>query len=252
MVSVHGTTGIVITLAEGVLQIGIQRPEKKNALSLSMYATLARAIEQADRDESVRALLLHGTADCFTSGNDLSDFAQLRSDGGGAAVMDFLKTISRAGKPIVAAVNGPAVGIGTTMLLHCDLVYAAENATFQLPFVSLGLCPEAASSYLLPRLAGHRRAAELLMLAEPFSAARAQEIGLVNQVLPAEAVFDTAVAKARKLAGQPAESLRITKALLKESFAQAVAETLDREGGYFLDLLGKPAALKAIRAFLEK
>ncbi len=244
--------GIETSYEQGILHVGLRRPGKKNALNLAMYASLVRILDEADRDDSVRVLFIYGGDECFTSGNDLSDFSRFSDVESASPVLDFLSRISRFRKPVVAAVHGLAVGIGTTLLLHCDLVYAADNAIFQLPFVRLGLCPEAASSYLLPRLAGHRRAAELLMLAEPFSSELAREIGLVNHVLPAEQIIDTALNAARKLAAMPAEAIRITKELLKASFAGPVHSALDQESRYFMELLEKPDSRKAIAAFFEK
>ena len=186
-----------------ILRIKINRPEKKNAITRSMYAAMAVAIGRADNDSGVRAVFIHGTRDCFTAGNDLKDFQAFRQDGNNKDVSNFLSAISQAQKPLVAAVGGVAVGIGTTMLLHCDLVYAGESAQFILPFAALGLCPEAASSFLLPRLIGHQRASELLLLGEPFSAAQAVEIGLVNAVYPDAEYIDKAYTRVQKIVQQP-------------------------------------------------
>ena len=158
-------------VADGVAQIGINRPEKKNALTTAMYAGLVEAFERAEADKAVRVALIHGTNECFTAGNDLQDFMNAPPKDDSSPVIRFLKTIHAAKKPIVAAVAGPAVGIGTTLLLHCDLIYADPKARLQLPFVNLGLCPEAGSSFLLPQILGHPRAAELLLFGDPFSAA---------------------------------------------------------------------------------
>lgn len=150
-------------LTEGrdrVLRIIINRPQKKNALTRAMYAAMAEAITRAEEDSGIRVIFMHGSQDCFTAGNDLKDFQAFRQDGNNKDVSNFLSAVSRAKKPIVAAVGGVAVGVGTTMLLHCDLVYAGEGARFRMPFVALGLCPEAASSFLLPKLIGHQRASE--------------------------------------------------------------------------------------------
>jgi enoyl-CoA hydratase/carnithine racemase len=243
---------IETVLQDGVLRIGICRPEKKNALSLAMYQALTEAMERADGEGAVRVILLHGTADCFTSGNDLQDFLARPPEGPQSPVFRFLTALSRAQKPIVAAVNGPAVGIGTTLLLHCDLVYAGEQASFQLPFVNLGLCPEAASSFLLPRLVGHPRAAELLLLGEAIPAGRALEMGLVNAVLADGQLLPHASAQARKLAEKPPASLRLTKQLLKAPQAEAVEQALRREADHFLHLLVQPEAREALNAFFER
>lgn len=236
----------------GVFRIGIHRPEKKNALTLDMYTAMASALTLAEADPAVRVILLHGSADCFTSGNDLQDFLANPPSGVESPVFCFLTAISQAKKPIVAAVNGPAIGIGTTMLLHCDLVYAGEKARFQLPFVNLGLCPEAASSILLPRLIGHPRAAELLMLGEAFPASRALELGLINGILPDAKLFRHAIAQAQKLAEKPPASVRLTKQLLKAEPATTTEQALRTEAGYFLRMLGQPEAREALTAFFER
>jgi enoyl-CoA hydratase/carnithine racemase len=230
----------------------MNRPEKKNALTRGMYQTMADAILGADKDGSTRVILLTGTADCFTSGNDIADFIAIHQEAGIKPHNPFLPAISSAQKPVIAAVNGVAVGIGTTMLLHCDLVYAGTKARFQLPFVNLGLCPELASSLLLPRLVGHQRAAELLLLGEPFGAELARELGLVNAVYPDEALLETAFRKARQLAAQPPASVRLTKALLKRPSEAAVSQTIEEELALFVELLKSPAAAEAFQAFLEK
>lgn len=220
MSAVDNNGEILTESRDHILRIKINRPQKKNALTRTMYAAMADAIARADDDSDIRAVFLHGTQDCFTAGNDLKEFQAFRQDGNNKDVSNFLSTISRAQKPLVAAVGGVAVGVGTTMLLHCDLVYAGEGAKFSLPFAALGLCPEAASSFLLPRLIGHQRASELLLLGEPFSAAKACEIGLVNAVFPDAEFIDEAFTRVQKLVQQPPASVRITKALLKNSLSK--------------------------------
>ena len=175
---------ILSSIDQGVQILHIRRPEKKNALTRAMYHTLAEALRRADTDPAVRAILLRGEPECFTSGNDVNDFLKEDEHTTERPAVQFLKAIAHVRKPLVAAVNGLAVGIGTTLLLHCDLVYAAEDAWLQLPFTRLGLCPEAASSLLVPQLMGHQRAAELLLRGERLSAGKAWEYGLVNEVLP--------------------------------------------------------------------
>lgn len=243
---------IEINCQRGVFLIGIHRPEKKNALSLQMYQALADALTQAEGDPAVRVILLHGTPDCFTSGNDLQDFLASPPSGLESPVFRFLAAIRQAKKPIVAAVNGPAIGIGTTMLLHCDLIYAGDQAQFQLPFVNLGLCPEAGSSILLPRLIGHPRAAELLMLGEVFDAPRALELGLINAILPGAKLFQHAIAQAQKLAEKPPASVRLTKQLLKAAPTTSTEQALLTEAGHFLRMLGQPEAREALTAFFER
>lgn len=243
---------ITTCLDNGTFKIGIQRPEKLNALTLTMYDAMTVALESAEEDNQVRVVMIHGTENCFTSGNDLSDFARNPPQGENSPVFRFLRTLSRVKKPIIAMVSGPAVGIGTTLLLHCDLVYADETARFRLPFVSLGLCPEAASSYLLPKLAGYLRASEILLLGEALDAERALELGLVNRIFPYSDLLDQVIAKASQLVAQPPASVRLTKALLKENHTQQVAEVMSKEGKLFLDQLEKPEAQAAINAFIQK
>lgn len=243
---------ILTELKDGVLRIEMRRPEKKNALTGPMYAAMADALERAAHEDAIRVVLIHGQPEVFTAGNDLADFLNAPPDDPDRPVFRFLRNIAAAPKPLVAAVTGNAVGVGTTMLLHCDLVYAGEGARFQLPFVNLALCPEAASSLLLPRLAGHQRAAELLFFGEPFGADKAREIGLLNAVHPDDAVFDAALERARKLATLPAASLRETKRLLKQGIAALVPQVMQDEGDIFKRQLASPAAKEAFSAFLEK
>jgi enoyl-CoA hydratase/carnithine racemase len=249
---VSPTPAIQCDCREHVLRLIINRPEKMNALSAAMYDALADAILAADGDPEVRVILIEGAGGCFTSGYDLHDFATSPPAGEESPVFRFLQAISGAQKPIVAAVLGPAVGIGTTLLLHCDLVCAGAGARFELPFVNLGLCPEAAASLLLPQLAGHQRAAELFLLGEPFGAGRAREIGLVNAVFPDGELLQQAWGMARKLAQKPPASVRLTKSLLKRGCQGAVAETIAEEGRYFLQRLSSPEAQEAFAAFFEK
>ncbi len=241
-----------VHLRDGCLQICIHRPDKKNALTLAMYTALAAALARADREPGVRVALIHGSEDCFSSGNDLQDFLSSPPDDESSPVFQFLVALSRASKPVVAAVNGVAVGIGVTLLLHCDLVYAGENAQFQLPFVNLGLCPEAASSLLLPKLVGHQLASELLLLGDPFDADQARNMGLVNEVLPVSEVLPHALMQCRKLAAKPPTSLRLTKALLKKAGERAVAETMTEEGRLFQERLASLEAKEALQAFFER
>jgi enoyl-CoA hydratase/carnithine racemase len=243
---------ILTETKDGVARIEIDRPDKKNALTAAMYQAMADAIKAAEADSKVRVVLIHGKADLFTAGNDLQDFLDNPPRDDKRPVFQFLYGISQAQKPIVAAVAGPAVGIGTTMLLHCDLVYAAPNARLQLPFVNLGLVPEAASSLLLPALIGYQRAAELLLLGEPFTAQKAKDFGLVTEVVPEDQLFDTAMAQAKKLAAKPAASLRLSKRLMKQGQLAAVAQQIKLESEHFRERLDSPEAKEAFSAFLEK
>jgi len=243
----------ILTSREGaVLTIEFDRPQRRNALTAEMYSTLAEAVRAGEADEAVRVMLFRGKADVFTAGNDVEDFIERPPVGPDTPVFRFLSTVAHATKPLVAAVNGPAVGIGTTLLFHCDLVYAGDNARFQMPFTSLGLVPEFASSYLLPLIAGYKRAAELLLLGEPFDAHKALAAGIVTKVLPAGDTFEAAAQAAAKLATLPPESIRLTKALIKEGHADAIDKRLQKEGDHFRRMLGKPAAREAMRAFMEK
>jgi enoyl-CoA hydratase/carnithine racemase len=246
-----GSPNVVVEVKDRIARLELSRPEKRNALTPDMYRALADALEAADADPAVRVVLLHGRPDCFCSGNDLKDFL-VRDPDGESPAFGFLTRIAGTRKPIVAAVGGPAVGIGTTMLLHCDLVYAAPGARFQLPFAALGLVPEAASSLLLPAIAGYQRAAELMLLAQPFDAEKALAAGIVTEVVPEAALLSHAAAAATRLAGLPPSSVRLTKELLKRATGPAVAERLEEERRLFADRLASAEAKEAITAFLEK
>src|SRR3954470_23754229 len=193
-----------------------------------MYAQLGEALARADADAEVRAVLLHGSRDCFTAGNDLGDFLK-RPMGAASPAWRFFEVLPDLKKPVVAAVAGPAVGIGTTMLLHCDFVFAAPTARFQMPFVSLGLVPEAASSLLLPMVAGYQRAAELLLLGKPFTAEKAFAAGIVTEIVPGADLLAHALAAAAGIAALPPSSVRMTKALMKSRYASAVVEAMASE-----------------------
>lgn len=243
---------ILTTLDSGVLILHIHRPEKKNALTRGMYRALAEGIHHADANANIRVLLIHGTSDCFTSGNDVNDFVATEDYNGERPSVQFMKAIAHVRKPVIAAVNGLAIGIGTTMLMHCDLVYAAEDAYLQLPFSRLGLCPEAGSSYLAPLIMGHQRAAELLLLGERFSAAKAREFGLVNDVLPASAVLAHALDKAKALAALPGEAVQTSKHLLKRSQQQNIDEAIALELVNFSRLLRSDEAQAIMQTFLNR
>ncbi|SAL24798.1 enoyl-CoA hydratase [Caballeronia choica] len=243
---------ILIERADGVLTITLNRPDKKNAITAAMYQEMADAFFEAEKDASVRVVLLRANGGSFSAGNDLEDFMKAPSMDRDAPVLQFLRRISTAPKPLVAAVAGAAVGVGTTMLLHCDLVYAASTAKFSMPFVQLGLCPEAASSLLLPRIAGYQRAAEKLLLGEAFDANEAMNMGFVNRIVDAEAVDALALAQAKKLAALPASSLRMSKSLMKGADAREIAERIAEEAGHFGKMLTAPEAREAFQAFFEK
>jgi enoyl-CoA hydratase/carnithine racemase len=236
----------------GVLEIAFDRPQKKNALTAAMYAELARALREAEADAGVRVVLFRGNGDAFCAGNDLEDFAANPPAAADAPVFTFLNAASQATKPLVAAVHGSAVGIGTTLLLHCDLVYAAEDARFALPFTRLGLVPEFASSYLLPMIAGYHRAAELLLLGETFDARMASNAGFITRVVPGESVIETARDAARRLAALPPKSVQRTKILMRGPHAASVELQMKAEGEWFRPMLGEPAARAALEAFLAR
>lgn len=236
----------------GVMTITFNRLDKKNSITSAMYAAMADAVAQAAADASVRVVVFQGHESIFSAGNDIGDFLNQPPTTQDSPVFRFLRGIATFEKPLIAAVAGPAVGIGTTMLFHCDLVYAGDNAAFSMPFVNLGLCPEAASSLLVPRLFGYHRAAEALLLGEPFFAEAAQEVGLVNRVVPPTEVNGLAQAQARKLAAKPLTSLIATKRLMKGGSQQEVLQKMDEEGHSFGRMLREPAAKEAFGAFMAK
>ena len=242
----------IATQDEGfVRHIRIDRPAKRNALTRAMYGAMSAALSGA-AGAGIRAIWLHGSPECFTAGNDIGDFAQARP-GERSAALGFLEALLACETPIVASVNGAAVGIGTTMLLHCDLVYASAGARFQLPFVNLGLCPEAGSSLLLPAIAGPRLAAELLLLGGPFDAATAMRAGVLNAVLPDAASADAmARDQAAALAARAPDALRTTRALLRRWPRDAVRAAMEGELAEFARLLHGPEAREALTAFQEK
>jgi enoyl-CoA hydratase/carnithine racemase len=235
-----------------VTVLRFDRPDRKNAITGAMYAALADGLSQAAGDASARVVVIAGSEQIFTAGNDVGDFLNNPPLGAESPVLRFLAAIARFPKPLLAAVCGPAVGVGTTMLMHCDSVYAGESAQFSMPFANLGLCPEAASSLLLPLIAGHQRAAEKLLFGEAFGALEAQQMGLVNKVLPSGEVCSYALARAQLLAEKPASSLIVTKALMKRSLADAVPAAMAAEGANFQRMLGEPAAREAFTAFMQK
>lgn len=237
---------------DGVLQLRFQRPEKKNAITRDMYLAMAEALEQAADDAQVRAVLLAGSAECFSAGNDLNDFLQHPPTVEDRPAIRFLRALAALPQPAVAAVGGVAVGIGTTLLLHCDVVFAAPDARFQLPFVNLGLVPEAASTLLLPQLVGYHRAAQWLLLGEPFGAGEAESAGLVNAVIPADTLLEHATATAQRFTQLPPRALAASKRLLKKHQSEQVRAVMDEELDLFVHHLGGAEAREAISAVLEK
>jgi enoyl-CoA hydratase/carnithine racemase len=249
-------TEILTHIEAGVMTLTINRVDKKNSINAAMYQAMADALTAATADAAVRVVVIQGHETIFSAGNDIADFLKAPPTTNEATqdtpVFRFLYGISSFAKPIVAAVCGPAVGIGTTLLLHCDLVYAGDNAAFSMPFVNLGLCPEAASSLLVPQLMGYHRAAEALLLGEPFSAETALEIGLVNRIVPPSEASALAHQQARKLAAKPLSSVMETKRLMKKTNASDVAERIGYESASFGRMLQEPAAKEAFTAFMQK
>ena len=245
-------TEILINNDAGVCTLTINRVDKKNSITAAMYAAMADALVAGENDAAVRVVVIQGHETIFSAGNDIGDFLNKPPSTQDSPVFRFLRGISSFPKPIVAAVCGPAVGIGTTLLLHCDLVYAGDNAAFSMPFVNLGLCPEAASSFLVPQLMGYPRAAEALLLGEPFSAETALEMGLINRIVPPSEVSALAQQQARKLAAKPLSSVIETKRLMKKGNTNVIAERMAEEGASFGRMLGEPAAREAFTAFMQK
>ncbi len=248
-----GAEGLVLSALEGrTLTVTLNRPERKNALTLAMYDALTAALNAAAEDPTVRVVVLRGAGGCFTSGNDLQDFMRSPPKSHDTPVFHFLAALLDFPKPLIAAVEGPAVGIGTTLLLHCDLVFAAEGAAFQLPFGRLGLVPEGGSSYLLPLMVGHRRAAELLLLGDRFGAEDAARLGVVNAVWPAEGFGERVAERAAAVAALPPEATRLSKQLIKAPFRDELARVMLKEGEVFIGRLGSPENAEAFMAFAQK
>lgn len=243
---------ILVHTEAGVTTITFNRLARKNSITTDMYAAMADALTVAAADDTVRVVVFQGHETVFSAGNDIGDFLNQPASTPQSPVFRFLHGIAAFPKPIVAAVSGPAVGIGTTMLFHCDLVVAGDNAAFSMPFVNLGLCPEAASSLLAPQLMGYHRAAEALLLGEPFFAEAALEVGLVNRVVPPTEANGAAQAIARKLAAKPLGSLVETKRLMKQGQSSQVQARMTEEGASFGRMLREPAAREAFTAFMDK
>ena len=243
---------IVWETAGGIARIQLARPEKKNAITVAMYEAMGAAVLSAQEDGAVRAIVIQGQPEVFTAGNDLQDFMQGPSGGMDSPVFRFMRAMIECDKPVIAAVNGAAVGIGTTMLLHCDLVYCSENARFSMPFVSLGLCPEFASSLLLPAMSGYHAAAEKILLGEAFDAAEALRMGIVNRVLPAGEVDDFAMAQADRFNGLPPNAVRTSKRLLRQGHAKGLEQRIAEEGAHFGQLMQSAEAREAFTAFFQK
>lgn len=250
----HLSGELEITSRDGIQTIRITRTEKKNALTTQMYQAMLAALEEAERSEAIAATIITGSGGVFTAGSDINDFlAGVSTDEElhDRPVHRFVEYLPRVDKPLIAAVDGLAIGIGTTLLFHCDLVYATPAARFSTPFLDLGLVPEAASSLLAPRRMGHARAFELLALGEAFDAERAREAGLVNQVVPADDLETTARRAAARLRAKPPAALKIARQLLRGD-PEEIVDRLDAEARLFSERLRSPEAREAFQAFLEK
>jgi enoyl-CoA hydratase/carnithine racemase len=246
------TSEILTHVERGVMTITLNRLDRKNSINFAMYDAMSDALAAAESDASIRVAVFQGHETVFSAGNDIGDFLNRPPAGVESPPFRFLKRIAIFPKPLLAAVCGPAVGIGTTMLLHCDLVYAGDNAAFSMPFVNLGVCPEAASSLLVPQMLGYHRAAEALLLGEPFMAEAALEVGLVNRIVAPTEANTLAQAVAQKLAAKPAASLMETKRLMKKGQQLLVLQQITEESVSFSRMLGEPAAREAFGAFMDK
>jgi len=238
---------ILTHIDAGVMTLTFNRLDKKNSITGGMYAAMAQAVDQAQADADIRVLVIQGHESIFSAGNDIGDFLNKPPSTVDSPVFHFMRALTMFEKPLIAAVAGPAVGIGTTLLFHCDLVYAGDNAAFSMPFVNLGLCPEFASSMMAPQMFGYHRAAEALLLGEAFFAEAALEIGLVNRVVPPTEVNGHAQAQAKKLAAKPLSAL-----IMKGGQSKALIERMGEEGQSFRRMLSEPAAREAFGAFMEK
>ncbi len=245
------TEELIVTVANGVMEIRFNRPEKKNALTRAMYDGVVAAFESAESDSAIRVILLTGTGDTFTSGNDIKDFQQRASSRNSTAASPFLTALSTLKKPLVAAVNGAAIGVGTTMLAHCDLIVAARSARFVMPFTRLGLVPEAGSSLLFPQLLGHQKAAAMLLLGDALDADAALAAGFVYQVVDDAELMTAARAVAQRLAALPPQAIRQTKHLMRRGKPELTAR-IGEELELFRERVYSPEAAEAFAAFMEK
>ncbi|WP_106802726.1 MULTISPECIES: enoyl-CoA hydratase-related protein [unclassified Pseudomonas] len=247
------TDAILQYRERGLLTLQLNRPDKKNALTRAMYTLLAEALEQADADADVRSVLIQGSSECFTAGNDIADFLEQPPSDLDSPPFHFMKSLLNCRKPVIAAVAGAAVGIGTTLLLHCDLVYISRDARLRMPFVNLGLCPEFGSSLILPRLLGHAKAAELLLLGEGFSGEQAAAWGIATEALGSG---EAALAKAREMAERfenlAPGAVQVTKQLMKSVDREQLRQVIEEEGALFVQRLKSPEAIAALSAFITR
>ena len=249
-----GSECIEVERREAILEIRIARPEKKNALTAGMYAAMNEALDSAEGDDEVRVVILRGTDGVFTAGNDLREFVEGFAEGGeDSAVFGFMRRLIEMDTVLMAAVEGWAVGIGTTLLLHCDLVYAAPNATFQLPFVNLGIVPEAASSVLMPRAMGLQRASQLLLFGDRFDAEQALEFGMINEIIGAEALYQEVERRAQQLCSRPPQALRASKRLIREGLGrQRALEVMRHEARVLLERMDSGEVAEIAAAMLAR
>ena len=243
---------IITERAGNILRVQLNRPTKRNAMTSSMYVTLADIFNDAGKDERIRAVLWHGAGDSFSAGNDVEDFLRNPPGPGESPQARLMTALIDFDKPLIAAVQGAAIGGGTTMLTHCDFVYAGESARFQMPFINLAVVPEFGSSYSLPARAGHIRAAELILLGLPFDARRAAELGVVTQVVPDQKLLATATETARTLAAKPPAALRASKRLMKRPFREQIKAAIEAENLEFSARVRSDEAREAFGSFLEK
>lgn len=247
------TNAILLERERGLLTLRLNRPDKKNALTRAMYSQLADALLQADADPAINAILITGTRECFTAGNDIADFLEEPPSDLASPVFQFMRSLLECRKPVIAGVAGAAVGIGTTLLLHCDLVYISADAKLRMPFVNLGLCPEFGSSLILPRLLGQAKAAELLLLGEGFNGEQAAAWGIATQALP---TGEAALAKAREMALRfetlAPEAVRISKQLMKAPDREQLRTVIEEEGNLFVQRLRSAEAIAALSGFINR
>jgi len=243
---------IITERSEAILRIQLNRPAAKNAMTSAMYITLAELLDSAAKDDEIRVVLWHGAGDSFCAGNDIQDFLKNPPGPGESPQARLIKALINFDKPIVAAVHGAAIGGGTTMLTHCDFVYAGENAKFQMPFINLALVPEFGSSYTIPARAGYLRAAELILTGQSFDARRAAEVGVVTRVVPNQELLVTATDTAQRLAQKPPAALRACKRLMKRSTREQLEQAVKLELEEFSERVRSAEAREAFTAFLEK
>jgi enoyl-CoA hydratase/carnithine racemase len=243
---------IIAERSGSILRVELNRPAKKNAMTSAMYVTLARVFEDAGKDDRTRVVLWYGAGDSFCAGNDLEDFLEHPPGRGESPQASLMNALVGFDKPLIAAVQGAAIGGGTTMLMHCDFVYASETAKFQLPFINLALVPEFGSTFALPARIGHIRAAEMILLGLPFDAKRAADLGLVTQVVADQNLLRTATEVAQKLAAKPASALQASKKLMKRSFREQIKAAMKIENEEYSVRVRSEDAKEAFAAFLQK